>query len=146
MSLDKMFETINISATGLSAERLRMELTANNIANASSTRTPEGGPFRRQDVVFSTMLKDQLSGSRDASNLGGVQVVEIVEDQSELPRIYNPGHPDADGDGFVTYPNVKLPMEMVNLITATRSYEAGIRVVQSFREMAEDTLTLIEQR
>ena len=142
MSLDRMFDTINISASDLAAERLRMEIVANNIANASSTRTPEGGPFKRQEVVFATMLKQRMGDPKNANTLAGVRAVEILEDPSEFPRVYNPGHPDADGNGFVSMPNVHLPIEMVNLVTATRSYEAGIKVVQAFREMSEQSLTI----
>ena len=144
MSLDRMFGAMNISASGAAAERLRMEVVANNIANASSTRTPEGGPFRRHDVVFSTVLREHMdSGVPEHERLGGVRVLGIVEDPSELPRVYNPGHPDADPDGMVTMPNVKLPIEMVNLVTATRAYEANLRMMQSFREMAEQSISLI---
>lgn len=144
MSLDRMFGAMNISASGAAAERLRMEVVANNIANASSTRTPEGGPFRRHDVVFATVLREQMnSGVPEHQRLGGVRVLGIVEDPSELPRVYNPGHPDADQDGMVTMPNVKLPIEMVNLVTATRAYEANLRMMQSFREMAEQSISLI---
>ncbi len=146
MSLDSMFSTINISGSGLSAERLRMEVIANNIANASSTRTPEGGPFRRQDVVFHTALKDAMGarGAEDIQQLGGVKTTQIIEDQSEMPRVYNPGHPDADAEGFVTMPNVHLPIEMVNLVTATRSYEAGLKVISSFKSMSEQALRIME--
>ncbi len=185
MSLDRMFGAMNVSASGAAAERLRMEVVANNIANASSTRTPEGGPFRRHDVVFSAVLRDQINGRvAEHERLGGVRVLGVVEDPSELPRVYNPGHPDAevtiqdpgdtelsegdvlvrarvneinarasatgqapatfeDSPGFVTMPNVKLPIEMVNLVTATRAYEANLRMMQSFRQMAEQSISLI---
>src|SRR5205814_5203028 len=102
MAFEEAFSSLNISGAGASAERLRMEVVANNIANAYSTRTPEGGPFRRQDVVFSSVLDQRLRGNRAAGNLGGVRVVDVVDDMSEMPRIYNPGHPDADDKGFVT--------------------------------------------
>src|SRR5271156_678632 len=116
MGFEDLFGATNISSSGLSAERLRMEVIANNIANANSTRTPNGGPFRRQDVVFASVLGQRMRASSDGSHLGGVQVAEVVDDMSELPRVYNPGHPDADSTGYVTMPNVQLPMEMVNLI------------------------------
>lgn len=146
MSLDNMFSTINISGSGLGAERLRMEIIANNIANASSTRTPEGGPFRRQDVVFNTVLKEAVGerATKDIQKMAGVKATQIVEDQSELPRLYNPGHPHADAEGFVTMPNVHLPIEMVNLVTATRSYEAGLKVISSFRDMSERAIRVLE--
>lgn len=140
MSFDSALGALNIAASGLGAERLRMEVVANNIANASVTKTPEGGPYRRRDVVFETVLSStQANGS---SGLGGVRVAGLVDDQSEMPRIYNPGHPDADVDGFVTMPNVSLPTEMVNLITASRAYEANLRVAQSFLELSQSALAL----
>lgn len=92
------------------AERLRLEVVANNIANALSTRSANGGPYRRQDVVFSAVLNQRLGGAR--SQLGGVQAAGIAEDMSPLHRIHNPGHPDADKDGYLTMPNIDLPVEI----------------------------------
>ena len=143
MGFNDLLSVTNISASGLAAERLRMEVVANNIANANSTRTPGGGPFRRQDVVFSAVLDDRMQAPGAGNpHLGGVKIVGVQDDPSEFPRVYNPGHPDADASGMVTMPNVNLPMEMVNLITATRAYEANLRVLRSFTQMAEQTLTL----
>lgn len=144
MSFDQLLSATNISASGLAAERLRMEVIANNIANAHSTRMPGGGVFRRHDVVFTAALKDQLgTGLPGREKLGGVEVHEIVEDNSALPKIYEPGHPDAEEDGFVQMPNVFLPVEMVNLVTASRAYEANLMVLQSFRQMSDQSLSLI---
>ncbi len=140
MSFESAFGALNIAASGLSAERLRMEVVANNIANASATRTPEGGPYRRRDVVFETVL-DGVQSNGD-QKLGGVRVAGLVADPSELPRVFQPGHPDADGEGFVSMPNVQLPVEMVNLITASRAYEANLRVAQSFLELSQSALAL----
>jgi flagellar basal-body rod protein FlgC len=155
MNFDNLFSSTNISSSGLSAERFRMEVVANNIANASSTRTAGGGPYRRQEVVFASLLDETLSsqggrkgtaglrgGPRLASS--GVQVVGLEEDSSALHRIHEPGHPDADADGFVTMPNVDLPVEMVNLITASRAYEANLKAMQTFRQMAEQALALMK--
>jgi flagellar basal-body rod protein FlgC len=141
MPFNDLFAANAISATGMSAERLRMEVIANNIANANSTRSANGGPFRRQDVVFAEVL----GGIRPdgAPNFLGVQAVELVEDPSELPRVYMPGHPDADAEGFVQMPNVQLPIEMVNLLTAARSYEANLRAAQTFRTMNQQALALL---
>jgi flagellar basal-body rod protein FlgC len=139
MAFDDIFAATNISASGSSAERLRMEVVANNIANAFSTRTPEGGPYRRKEVVFAAVLNDRLHAG---SGLGGVEAVDIVEDPSDFIRVYNPGHPDADRDGYVNMPNVQLPAEMVNLITASRAYEANLKVLQAFRQTAEQALTI----
>jgi flagellar basal-body rod protein FlgC len=140
MSFHSALNTLNIAASGMGAERLRMEVVANNIANASVTHTAEGGPYRRRDVAFETVLSDVEAST--PSRLGGVRVAGLVVDSSELPRVFNPGHPDADADGFVAMPNVNLPIEMVNLITASRAYEANLRVAQSFLELSQSALAL----
>lgn len=140
MSFDSSLGALNIAASGMGAERLRMEVVANNISNASVTRTPEGGPYRRRDVVFETVLSGVEANGEPG--LGGVRVAGTIADPSELPRIYNPGHPDADTEGFVAMPNVNLPVEMVNLITASRAYEANLRVAQSFLELSQSALAL----
>lgn len=144
MSFDNLLIANNISASGLSAERLRMEVVAGNIANAFSTRSPNGGPFRRQDVLFEAVLGNRL-GSRGGPQqpLLGVHVVGVQDDQSELPRVYIPGHPDADADGLVQMPNVSLPIEMVNLMTASRAYEANLKVLQAVRKQMEQTIALL---
>jgi flagellar basal-body rod protein FlgC len=139
-----LFAAADISASGLAAERLRLEVVANNIANAFSTRSANGGPYRRQDVLFSAVLNQRLSGGRSA--LGGVQVAGIVDDASQLHRVHNPGHPDADKEGYVTMPNVDLPVEMVNMITASRAYEANLRAMQFFRQMTEQSYTLLRSQ
>ena len=142
MPFNEVFTAGAISGSGMSAERLRMEVIANNIANANSTRSANGGPFRRQDVVFAEVLG--AARQRDGGpNLRGVQAVEVIEDQSELPRVYQPGHPDAEADGFVRMPNVQLPIEMVNLLTAARAYEANLRAAQTFKQMNERALALL---
>jgi flagellar basal-body rod protein FlgC len=147
MSFDQILSSTNISASGLSAERVRMEVVANNIANAHATRTSGGGAFRRQDVVFATMLNDQLRSAGSRARCGragyGVQVVGIIDDLSEQPRVFNPGHPDADGGGFVVMPNVLIPLEMVNLMTANRAYEANVKVLQAFRQQTEQALSIL---
>jgi flagellar basal-body rod protein FlgC len=142
MPFNNLFAANNISASGLSAERFRMEVIANNLANLNSTRSANGGAFRRQDVVFEAVLGDSVNRLSGA-NLGGVQVVDLVDDQSPLPRVYLPGHPDADNEGYVTLPNVQLPVEMVNLLTATRAYEANLKAAQTFRQINEQALTLL---
>jgi flagellar basal-body rod protein FlgC len=133
-----------INGSGLSAERLRMEVIGNNIANAHTTRTPEGGPYRRREVVFAAAL-DDVMGQSQGSGLGGVEVAGIEADNSEFPRVYQPGHPDADEDGYVTMPNVSIANEMVDLITANRGYEANLRVLRSYREMVQQALSLLRR-
>lgn len=142
MPFNDLFTANTISASGMSAERLRMEVIANNIANANSTRSANGGPFRRQDVVFAEVL-GATPRPHGAPDLLGVTAVERVEDPSELPRVHQPGHPDADAEGFVRMPNVQLPIEMVNLLTAARAYEANVRTAQTFRQMNEQALVLL---
>lgn len=145
-----LFAAVDISASGLAAERLRLEVVANNIANAFSTRSASGGPYRRQDVVFSSVLNQSLGrGNRTggvSAPVGGVQVTGVVEDMSDLHRVYNPGHPDADKSGYVSMPNIDLPVEMVNMITASRAYEANLRSMQFFRQMTEQSYTLLRNQ
>lgn len=139
MSFGQILSSTRIAASGLSAERRRMEVVANNIANAHSTRSETGGPFRRRDVIFSA----SMSGPEAANGLGGVEIVDVREDMSELPLVYIPGHPDADENGMVRMPNVSIPNEMVDMMTASRAYEANLRVLTTFREMAQQTLSLL---
>jgi flagellar basal-body rod protein FlgC len=142
MSFNDLFAANTISGSGMTAERFRMEVIANNIANANTTRSANGGPFRRQDVVFAEVLGGMVRPA-GGPDFRGVQAVELVEDPTELPRVYMPGHPDADPEGFVTMPNVQLPIEMVNLLTAARAYEANLRAAQTFRQMNEQALTIL---
>jgi flagellar basal-body rod protein FlgC len=142
MSFDDLMVGFNISASGLAAERQRMEVVAGNIANAYSTRGPDGGPYRRQDLLFEAVVAKQF-GRAGNFGLFGVQVVGVQEDQSENPRIYNPGHPDATDDGFVLMPNVQMPVEMVNLMSASRAYEANLRVLQTLRKQFEQVIGLL---
>jgi len=113
MAFYDMFQASSISASGMAAERFRMEVIAHNIANAQTTRSSRGGPYRRLDVVFEEVLRrPQRAG--EAPALGGVRAAELVEDPTEPIRLYMPGHPDADENGYVAFPNVQLPIEMVN--------------------------------
>lgn len=139
-----MFDTINISASGLTAERLRMDIIADNIANANVTRTQDGGPYRRKIAIFSE--KDNFSGilneEMNGFSKGGVEVREIAEDQSPFKLVYQPGHPDARADGYVEYPNVDVVLEMVDLISASRAYEANMTVINDTKNMLVKTLDL----
>jgi flagellar basal-body rod protein FlgC len=142
--MDALFSALDISGSGCAAERLRMEVVANNIANAFSTRTPDGGPFRRKEVVFSAVLNHQFGSQAGTSPYGGVKTDGIIDDTSDFIRVSQPGHPDADSDGMVSLPNVQLPVEMVNLMTASRAYEANVKAAQSFQKMMEQSLTLMK--
>lgn len=143
MKLSNLFAATEIAASGLKAERTRLEVAANNIANANATRSSAGGPYRRQQVVFATDAGDSFSGTPE---LNGVNVVGIQTDQSPLPKVFNPGHPDADEQGFVLMPNVALPMEMVDMMTASRSYEANLKTLEVFRRITQRTLDMIGGR
>ena len=129
--------TINISASGMAAERQRMEVIAANIANANTTRTDSGEPYRRKNVVFAA-LNDGLTTTPQ-----GVRVAGIESDQTPFEWVHNPSHPHADADGNLLLPNVKVPNELIDLISASRSYEANLRSISLFKEMVEETLTLI---
>ena len=141
MSLHSILSSTDITASGLSAERMRMDVVANNIANAYSTRSPNGGPYRRQQVLFSEVVANQIG--KTTEGLSGVTVTGVAGDQSEFPSVYNPGHPDADANGFVMMPNVSLPNEMVDLLTASRGYEANLKSLEAFRRMTEQALELL---
>jgi flagellar basal-body rod protein FlgC len=121
----------------MSAERLRMDVIAENLANADTTRGPNGGPYRRKEVVL------QTAGGSFADTLSGVEASGIVEDQSPLKHVYDPGHPDADKQGYVTLPNVEPVTEMVDLITASRGYEANVQALQASKSMFTRTLDIL---
>jgi len=140
-----VFKIFRIAASGLTAERLRMDTIANNLANANTTRTPEGGPYRRQVPVFAPILdKFMRAGTAQRSGFsgGGVQVVGVVSDPSPPRLVYDPQHPDANADGYVEMPNVHVVKEMVDLITATRAYEANIAALNSAKSMAQRALEI----
>lgn len=141
-----VFKTFRITASGLTAERLRMDTIANNLANANTTRSVDGGPYRRQVPVFAPILDQKMHGSRSPLNRGaqtqGVQVVGVISDPSPPRTVYDPQHPDADADGYVEMPNVHVVEEMVDLITATRAYEANISALNSAKSMAQRALEI----
>lgn len=144
--MGRILAATDISASGLRAERMRMEVVANNIANIHSTRTPGGGPFRRQEIIFTSAYNDAMAQTPgDTFGLKGVEVSGIVQDQSKLPTIFDPSHPDADDRGFVSLPNVKLPHEMIDLMVASRTYEANLKSLQTFKQMAEQTLSVLRE-
>jgi len=140
------FKSMSISSSGLSANRLRMNTLSANLANANTTRTEEGGPYRRRDVVFSATptgspFEDFLNGTNGAQ-LSKVQVVDIHQDTKEPRMVYDPTHADADADGYVAMPNIQVMTEMVNMLTATRAYEANATAVNEAKQMAMKTLEI----
>lgn len=140
------FTAMRISATGLSVQRTRMNVTASNLANAETTRTAEGGPYRRRSAVvgavplsetFEEILEDELH-----DQVHGAEVVTIAAD-GEPPRlVYDPGHPDANADGYVEMPNVNVVEEMVDLVNTSRAYEANVTALQALKSMARNALEI----
>ena len=121
-----------------------MEVISQNIANANTTKTDDGGPYRRQMVHFDTMLRNQMKFNNDVSsnNLSEVRASKIIEDSRPFREVYQPGHPDANDDGMVLYPNVQMHEEMADLISASRAYEANMSVIRTSRMMAMQTLNM----
>ncbi len=137
---DPLFAGMRISASGLAAERTRIDTIAENIANARTTRTPEGGPYRRKIVLFEPLLERSGSG---ADRSIGVAATRVVRDETtDFERILDPSHPDAGPDGMVAYPNVNTVLEMADLITAMRAYEANLTAQENFVRIAERALEL----
>ncbi len=139
--IDNLFSGMDIAASGAAAERRRMDVIAENIANARVTRTPEGVPYRRKMVEFAPLVRTQPDGTVVR---GGVRATAVVEDHvSPMERIHEPSHPDADATGWVEFPNVNTTTEMADLITALRAYEANLMMQESFVEMAQRALQLL---
>ena len=144
MAFGKILSGMEISASGLTGERLRMEIAANNIANIDSTMTPEGGPYQRKQVTFAAAMENAMGGgAHEVGDLYGVEVVGITADKTPGPSVHNPSHPHADADGYVKMPNVNISHEMVDLVTASRAYEANLKSLETFRQMAEQSLSLL---
>lgn len=144
-----LFDSFNISASALSAQRLRMDIISQNIANANTTRTEEGTPYRRKMVLFQEKesnipFSQYLSEESRTKYLvgSGVRVSGIVEDQSPFRQVYDPSHPDADENGIVSMPNVEIVTEMVNMISATRAYEANVTALNASKSMAMKALEI----
>lgn len=147
-----MFNALNIASTGLTAQRLRMDLISSNIVNATTTRTPEGGPYRRKRAIFAPVnirpfyKSPMVPGRIDHGSGKGVRVVKIEEDKSPFRLVYDPGHPDAikigPKKGYVEMPNINTVTEMVDLISASRSYEANIMMINNTKSMFGKALEL----
>ena len=141
--MDNLFSGMRIAASGLTAERVRIDTIAENIANARTTSTPEGGPYRRKMVVFEPMLRSAIA--RGGASNAGVRATKILRDFStNFQLVHEEGHPDADANGMVEYPNVNTVIEMSDLITALRAYEANITVQENFIRMAERALQMAQ--
>lgn len=148
-----LFDAIDVSGSGLSAERLRMDITSENLANAQTTKDANGQPYRRKEVIlqeagsgvgsFGSVLAGAMGTGPGGSVAHGVQVAGIVADGSPLKRIYDPGNPDADKNGYVTMPNVNTVTEMTDLISSSRAYEADVTAMQTAKQMFSKTLDIL---
>jgi flagellar basal-body rod protein FlgC len=143
---DGFYSSTEVSASGLSAERLAMDVIANNIANASTTRTPQGGSFKRQLVVFAQKadVTDAAASDEAGNGMAGVSVEGIISDQSPDRMVFDPTHPDADARGYVHMPNIQVVKEMVDLMTASRAYEANVTAIQEARQMDNSSMNILK--
>jgi len=133
----KIFKVIDIAGSSLTAHRVMMDVISENLANVNTTRTAEGGPYKRKVPVFEEKLDEAMEAS-------GVKVKEIATDQSAPRMVYDPGHPDANDDGYVAYPNVSVVREMADMMAASRAYEANLEVVKSAKSMWEAASELLK--
>ena len=136
----RIFESMEVAGSALTAHRLWMDTISSNLANINTTRTLSGGPYKRRVPVFAEMLDKTIGGYQD---IGGVRVLEIEEDQTPPRLVYQPEHPDANADGYVAFPNVNLVREMTDMLVASRAYEANLSVVTTAREMWNGALEVM---
>jgi flagellar basal-body rod protein FlgC len=143
-----LFSLLSVSASGMAAQRTRAELVIQNLANSETTQTPEGGPYRRRDALFqsapqtspfSSVFQTELTGG-----VNGVEVADVILDPSEGEKRYQPGHPDADKDGFVAYPNVNPAEDMVDLLSAQRGYEGNVAAMTAIKDMIQHSIDLMK--
>jgi flagellar basal-body rod protein FlgC len=145
-----LLSSLSVSASGMNAQRTRAELLVENLANAETTRTPDGGPYRRKDVTFqsdtvgspfSSVLADQMN---DAGSSTGVSVSDVIVDQRDPEKRFLPGHPDADANGYVAFPNLNPAEEMVDLVSASRGFQANVAAMTSVKEMLQRSIDLLK--
>jgi len=141
-----LFGSLSVSASGMDAQRARAELLAENLANSETTRTPEGGPYHRKDVVFASTTVSSPFGSEFQSALEGqgVKVAKILVDQRDPEKRYVPGHPDADAEGYVAYPRINPAEDMVDLMNASRGYQANVAAISAVKDMIQRSLDLLK--
>lgn len=140
--MSTLADAIRASASALSVERARIEVAVSNMANAESTRGPDGQPYRRRDVVLSSQPVEAFGAALGRASAVGVKVAGIVEDQTPFKRRYDPSHPDADPSGFVALPNVDVPEQMVDMMSASRAYQANLSAIGMIRDMIQRALEL----
>lgn len=144
--MSHLLSAVNAAASALDAQRVRMEVAVSNMANAESTKSADGKPYRRRDVMLQTSQPDAfgaaLSSASDPGGANGVKVAGVIEDQKPFKRLYQPTHPDAGPDGYVEMPNVDVPEEMVNLLGAARAYQANLSAIGLIRDTVQKALEL----
>jgi flagellar basal-body rod protein FlgC len=142
-----LFSVLSVSASGMAAQRTRAELVVQNLANSETTRTPEGGPYRRQDAVFQSAPQTSAFSSVFQTELTdgvtGVEVAEVIQDSGPGEKRYQPGHPDADPDGYVAFPNVNPAEDMVDLLSAQRGFEGNVAAMTAIKDMIQHSIDLL---
>src|SRR6266849_818238 len=142
-----LLSALSVSASGLAAQRTRAELLVENMANSETTRTPDGGPYRRKDAIFSSSPQGSPFSAQFQKQMGaysnGVEVAEIYEDQREPERRFLPGHPDADASGYVAFPRMNPAEDMVDLMAATRGYHANVSAMSAIKDMIQKSIDLL---
>jgi flagellar basal-body rod protein FlgC len=142
-----LLSALSVSASGMAAQRTRAELLVENLANSETTRTPEGGPYRRKDAVFTSAPQRSAFGAVFQTEMGeginGVEVSDVIEDAGEPDKRYLPGHPDADKDGYVAFPRVNPAEDMVDLLGAQRGYEGNIAAMTAIKDMLMRSIALL---
>ena len=139
-----IFASLNVSASALKAQTIRLDTISSNLANVETTSTPEGGPYKKKSVYFQSKplsFQEQLNSTAKGS-VQGVEVTKIMEDQDPPRKVFNPSHPDADKDGYVAMPNISVLKEMVDMMSATRSYEANVTAIKSEKRMIQKALEI----
>ena len=144
-----LFSALTVSATGMAAQRVRAALLVENIANSETTRTPDGGPYRRKDAIFTTQQVGSAFGTELDAQLGGTQlsgvsVAGISVDMRDPEKRYMPGHPDADANGYVSMPRVNPAEDMVDLVSANRSYQANVAAMSAVKDMITKSIDLLK--
>jgi len=143
-----LFSVLSVSASGMAAQRTRAELVVQNLANSETTRTPEGGPYRRQDAVFQsapqTSAFSAIFQTEMMDGVKGVEVADVIQDPGEGEKRYQPGHPDADKDGFVAYPNVNPAEDMVDLLSAQRGFQGNVAAMTAIKDMIQHSIDLMK--
>lgn len=143
-----LFSVLSVSASGMSAQRTRAELLVENLANSETTRTPEGGPYRRKDAVFTSSPQTSpfaaVFQTEMGSGVNGVEVADVVEDTREPDKRYLPGHPDADADGYVAFPRINPAEDMVDLLSAQRGYQGNVAAMTAIKDMILHSIDLMK--